>query len=288
MFLGRRLDREVLKGIASSGIGRLELFMQRPHFDPADPEQVKMLAADAEAAGVELISAHAPIYRERLKDKVARKLHTLSLCDPDPTRREFAVKELFNAVEASGALGISNLVVHTGLLGENAATDPALEIETCVESLHMPAARAAALGVNLALENGTAPGVTVRVLNEVLARMDMPNLGLCLDVGHSNLYGNPHADVREARQYLFSLHLHDNDGNDDMHLLPGVGTADFFDVIAFLRSSKFMGITTMEVGAEPLANPAALDPLLDHAGLVASLIADFERGLVPRKMLQSN
>jgi sugar phosphate isomerase/epimerase len=279
--LGRRLDRAALDAMASSGIRRIELFMQRPHFDPADSEDVERIAAALEGAGVEALSAHAPIYREHLKDRAARKQLTLSLCSQDTARREFAVRELLCAVEACGRLGIPNLVVHTGLTGHPAG-DQALEIETCVESLHGAAQRAAYLGVSLSLENGTEPGVSVRLLLEVLARLDMPSAGLCLDTGHANLFGNLRADIREARQYLHSVHLHDNDGSEDQHLMPGRGNVNFMELLAFLRSSKFIGIMTMEIGADKDADsdgPGSLESLSRRAASIAASIADFESPL---------
>lgn len=279
MFLGRRLDREVIRGIAAAGVDRIELFIQRPHFDALDEAQGAEVRAALEEFCVEVISAHAPIYRERLKDRVARRQLQLSLSDADTAMRELSIRELNSAIDACAAFGAANLVVHTGLKGlDGAAGDE--EVARCIESLHAPAARAKDKGVDLALENGTDPGVSVGLLAEVLGRLDADSVGLCLDVGHSNLYSNPHADVREARHHLRSLHLHDNEGTDDLHLLPGRGTVDFRDVIGFLRRSQFIGIVTMEVGADEGVDPDSLESLCAHAGRVVGVIDSFARGLV--------
>jgi sugar phosphate isomerase/epimerase len=279
MFLGRRLDRETIRGIAGAGITRVELFIQRPHLDALDPAHLAEARAALEEHGVEVISAHAPLYRERLKDRAARRQLLLSLCDADTALRELSIRELESAIDACAAFGAANLVVHTGLKGlEGAAGDG--EVGRCVESLHAPAARAREKGVVLALENGTDPGVSVGLLKEVLTRLDAENVGLCLDVGHSNLYSNPHADVREARGRLLSVHLHDNEGTDDLHLIPGRGTVDFRDVIGYLRRSQFIGIVTMEVGIDEGVDPDSLESLCAHAGRVPGVIDSFERGLV--------
>ena len=272
MFLGRRLDREVIRGIAGAGVNRLEVFMQRPHFDAADKAQLREVMEALDAYGVEVLSAHAPIYRDRLKDREARRLGLLSLCASDKALRDQSVRELEQAIGACAAFGAPNLVVHTGLVSGDDE-----EVSRCVESLHHAAEWAKGLGVNLALENGTAPGTSVGLLMEVLRRLGMENAGICLDVGHSAIYSNPHADVRQARPFLFSVHLHDNDGTEDQHLLPGRGTVDFFDVVAFLRKSGFIGIMTMEV--EPEASGALAD-LFALAGRVAVLIDTFDRGLL--------
>jgi len=280
MFLGSRFEAGVVRGIKAAGVSRLELFMQRPHFDALDVAQIAEVRAALDQNGVEVISAHAPIYRDRLKDRAARKQLKLSLCDPDKTTRDAATRELKASIEACAALGAANLVLHTGLSGadggENGVPD---EVSLCIESLHAPAVRAKELGVSLALENGTEPGVSVGLLIEVVRRLDMENVGVCFDAGHSNLYGNPHADVREARPYLCSLHLHDNEGTDDLHLVPGRGTVDFWDIIAFLRKSSFIGILAMEVGIEEGVDPDRPDELFGLAGRVAAVMEDFDRGM---------
>ena len=279
MFLGHRLDREVIRGIAAAGINRIELFVQRPHFDTLDSAQIEEVRRALDESGVEVISAHAPIYRDRLKERAARKQLVLSLADPDMVLRELSIRELDAAIDVCAAFGAPNLVVHTGLKGLDGPEGDA-EVARCVESLHGPAARAEEKKVNLALENGTDPGVSVSLLIEVLGRLDVGNAGICLDVGHSNLFGNPHADLRQARPYLYSLHLHDNEGTDDLHLVPGRGTIDFRDVIGFLRRSQFVGIITMEVGVEEGVDPDSLPSLCAHAGRVTGIIDSFERGLV--------
>ena len=72
---------------------------------------------------------------------------------------------------------------------------------------------------------------------------------------------------------VLSLHLHDNDGASDQHLLPGGGGIDFAGITAFLAAGGFDGILTMEVGPEPGTDHqdlAALARQAKRAALVAS------------------
>ncbi|MFA6033577.1 MAG: TIM barrel protein, partial [Myxococcota bacterium] len=58
-------------------------------------------------------------------------------------------------------------------------------------------------------------------------------------------------DIGRGGGRVFSLHLHDNDGVSDQHLLPGGGVVDFAGIAALLAGTGFDGILTMEVAPEP-------------------------------------
>jgi len=46
---------------------------------------------------------------------------------------------------------------------------------------------------------------------------------------------------------LWGVHLHDNDGTEDEHLLPGMGTVPFDDVAAALVEVGFAGTFMLEI-----------------------------------------
>ncbi|MFA6035167.1 MAG: sugar phosphate isomerase/epimerase, partial [Myxococcota bacterium] len=209
LFLSRTLDAGVVSAIAAAGIGKVELFMQRPHLDAADHDCVRAAAVILDGAGVRAVSAHMPIYTERLIDRAARKGLSLSLSSADRAVRDRAAAELASAVEACRVLGVRNIVVHTGLGGDCGTDDRS--VDRCVTALKGPGRMARELGINLALENGTEPGVTVDLLQKVLEGLDLSNAGICIDVGHSNLYGSPLEDSGRGGGRVFSQHLHDND-----------------------------------------------------------------------------
>jgi sugar phosphate isomerase/epimerase len=105
----------------------------------------------------------------------------------------------------------------------------------------------------MAVENMPArgqrrPGVAIA---EVAAIVDGlgDHVGICLDVGHSNLSGLDATDeVSAAGERLLALHLQDNDGNgEDQHLLPGQGTVDWDAVLNAIDRLDFRGPRTLEV-----------------------------------------
>ncbi|WP_456397631.1 sugar phosphate isomerase/epimerase family protein [Desulfurobacterium sp.] len=90
-------------------------------------------------------------------------------------------------------------------------------------------------------------------LNEILEKVNTSNIGVCIDVGHLNLFSK--LPLKNWLNYfnnkIFEFHIHDNDGIDDLHIAAGSGTIDFNDFFSFLktRTSNFP-ILTLEAKTE--------------------------------------
>ena len=67
------------------------------------------------------------------------------------------------------------------------------------------------------------------LLLEIIRRVDDPRLRLCLDVGHANSSAS-NVPVSEwiacCAPYLSHVHLHNNEGDRDLHAPLGTGTID--------------------------------------------------------------
>jgi sugar phosphate isomerase/epimerase len=272
LWAARRLDRQALRTFKASGFDSIELFMQRPHFDPRSKREISALRSDLKAEGLAVISAHMPIYRYRLPVKADRKALLLSLSSPDPILRSETVAELEAAIRAAGRLGAENLVVHTGIKDNDDAG-----IARCADSLRGPAGLAGDLGVSLAVENGTDPGATVAALHRLIDLLGSPNVGICIDIGHANLFSAPAADLAAAGDRLLSLHVHDNDGASDQHLVPGGGSVEFPAVRSVLKTSRFSGICTFEVGPAPGDDPEDPARLARTAGTAGGAMRIFRQ-----------
>lgn len=75
-------------------------------------------------------------------------------------------------------------------------------------------------GVNVALENLLKNDY----ISFIFDHIDSPNIGFCYDSGHHNFL-TPNEDLlSQYSSRLMALHLHDNDGDDDQHILPFDGT----------------------------------------------------------------
>lgn len=79
--------------------------------------------------------------------------------------------------------------------------------------------------------------------------LESPWIGICIDVGHSAITGYKPQDVLSVMdpQRLWALHIHDNDGILDQHLLPGEGILDWDAVTHALGSIGYRGDFTFEL-----------------------------------------
>lgn len=97
--------------------------------------------------------------------------------------------------------------------------------------------------VNLALENMNS----IPHLDYVYANIQSERLGFCYDSGHEH-YNHPNADcLSRYGDKLFTVHLDDNLGDDDTHLLPYDGTIEWNVTIDKLKKCREIRFLTLEV-----------------------------------------
>jgi len=115
---------------------------------------------------------------------------------------------------------------------------------------------AAKFGVQLAVENmfNSTWGLD-RILEEIGDNPEETNIGICIDIGHANQSTDAGREPvcnyleRYAGQ-LLHLHLHDNHGDRDDHLLPGEGTVDWPRMLGVLENIGFSGTAVLEAHEE--------------------------------------
>jgi len=103
--------------------------------------------------------------------------------------------------------------------------------------------RAEQKNVNIALENLRK----IEYLAYALENINSARLGFCYDSGHHHCR-SPHDDLLpKYGSRLMALHLHDNDGSDDQHLLPFDGTIDWSIVMKQIAATRYKGAISLEV-----------------------------------------
>lgn len=158
--------------------------------------------------------------------------------------------ELFRAV------GIRNCVLHYGK-GPSAALPPEAALFRRGEALRELKAVIAGTDMRLCLEN-LFRDRDCSTLRGLIAYAGEENMGICLDTGHLNLAGgNPAAFVAEAGPLLRALHIADNEGYYDQHLMPwfgrtGIPWAPFMKA---LGASGYEGLFNFEIPGESAAAP---------------------------------
>jgi len=91
-------------------------------------------------------------------------------------------------------------------------------------------------------------GAIIPDLHQVIDAVGADNFGICLDTGHTNLFGLPLGEAfRQCGDRLIATHVHDNNGHDDQHIEPERGTIDWEDGVAALHEIGWDGIFNLEI-----------------------------------------
>ena len=100
------------------------------------------------------------------------------------------------------------------------------------------------------------------LINTTIQAMDMidqlgcDNLGVLFNTGHAFLVGEDTSTaIENLGDRLFHIHVNDNDGKQDQHLIPGTGQYDFPSLILTLQTALFDGYLSADLGWEYTTNP---------------------------------
>lgn len=97
-------------------------------------------------------------------------------------------------------------------------------------------------GVNVAFENLG----TTKHLEYVLENVMSSRAGFCYDSGHHNCWAISEDFMGKYGSRLMALHLHDNDGTGDQHLLPFDGTCDWPVIMSDIAKTGYTGSVALE------------------------------------------
>jgi sugar phosphate isomerase/epimerase len=152
-------------------------------------------------------------------------------------------QQLFDLVEVFQPVQV---VCHTGYDPNHHGNPHGGYFERSLAIWEPLVARADASRVPLLLENVWEHGPELHC--ELLATLDSPYCGFCLDVGHQHSFSKtPLSDWIEALGgFLREIHLHDNSGVRDEHLPLGKGTIDFKSFFGLLRTKAIKPLITLE------------------------------------------
>lgn len=234
-------------------------YCQDPESWPTLSEAVKAVLAFDGNLGVEVWGSkaldHPPVEGDEIVDLI-EACHDVEFTtvhiqgqhwswNPGNLRRE---------IDFAHQLGAETLVLHPvcfGLVNEDDRPDWP-EIVRIAEY-------AAKFGVQLAVENMKDSIWTLdRILDEIGDDPEKTNLGICIDIGHANQSNDAgrEAVCNYLERYsgqLSHLHLHDNHGERDEHLVPGEGTVDWPRMLGVLENIGFSGTAVLESHQEGIS-----------------------------------
>ena len=234
----RPLNWTLFKEFQEAGIESLELTDYHPDFSYTDLETFTALRLAMEDLSLHLNSLH--IHLEIFDD--------YDLATLDTAQRDKTLIAYRQAVDAMEVLGGGILVTHHIRIPE---PDEPLHVEkrtAFLDNLRAVAEYAAPREVSFALENVPRgyTGDPIRLV-ELMTDLDAPNVGVVIDTGHRNIGGDPVEALHTIGEHLITLHLHDNHGEQDEHLLPGRGTVDWNGVVGALNEIEYPGVFMYEL-----------------------------------------
>lgn len=132
-------------------------------------------------------------------------------------------------------------------------------LERSLKSLQALVAHGQEVGVEVCLEN--VFGVLNRMFVEAQGRGLLPGVKVCLDTGHAQVANRDPARLMGTLKLPpATVHLHDNHGRRDEHLIPGDGTIDWARFMPILAEAGYAG--NLMVEAFPFRYPPGIDAWL--------------------------
>ena len=182
--------------------------------------------------------------------------------DYDRAERYAAMEK---GVRGTALLGAPYFVIHCIMpFGENNPAHKERLWEMNVEYFTRLCKVAEDVGVVICFENLPFTSLPLSRVNETLEfvkLMNTPTMKMCLDTGHAAVYGDSPADaVRKiGKEYLATLHVHDNNGVSDFHWRPGEGVIDWADFTKALHEIDFEGCVSLETSVKHEGDPETWD-----------------------------
>ena len=192
-------------------------------------------AKKADTYGFDFVQAHAPFwpYTDYF----------------DIQKRPAYMQAIHHAIEACAMLGIPHITLH-GVYLDGDTQDAFLKenLRFCRE-LGETAERC---GVDILIENFAdgdfgyyfRRGLEMR---QFIEEAGVSRLHACWDTGHANIRGrDQHRDILDLGSHLRALHIQDNWGTTDSHVMPMVGTTNFDQIVRGLTEIGYRGSFSFE------------------------------------------
>ncbi|MBR4895089.1 MAG: sugar phosphate isomerase/epimerase [Clostridia bacterium] len=161
------------------------------------------------------------------------------------------------AIETTGLLNAKYMVLHPVWREEDRIIEDASRfIAVNAEAVKPWLAEAERCGVTILSENLLwGASRDPRIISDLVRAVDSPFFGWCFDTGHANCFGYAPHILRECAVPPSSLHLQDNHGASDEHLIPGDGTIDWDAMAEALGECGYAGDCVLEAHHQSLDAP---------------------------------
>ncbi len=167
----------------------------------------------------------------------------LPIGSPVKSLREAAVSETKRYLEIFSQFNAKYVTIHANWPSGMFSTQEGIKFQ--VETLKKLTIEAKRYGIILVYEPIDTSQDDIKSVSEILRRV--PDLYLHIDIGHANLFGRkPEQFIKKFHKKLKHIHLHDNNGEKDLHIPMGTGNIDWENLIKILKK-YYNGTITLEI-----------------------------------------
>ncbi len=219
LLVKHRLNTVWLDRIWDAGIPAVEIYCAKQHLDWLDRPQVRELGHWFRDSELKLHSVHSPIYNDDVNGRSGPH-SVLKITEPVKSKRHPMLDEIKRAIEIADVIPFKYLVQHIGVVGEPYDESHLEAAFTALEELSVFAKQR---GVEIIIENipnGLASAERLMLFNEITHM----SLNICFDIGHAHMASGVEAEYRIMKDRIRSTHIHDNNGREDQHFAPLLGT----------------------------------------------------------------
>jgi sugar phosphate isomerase/epimerase len=229
-LLGETLSREALERARQAGINCLEFPLGERGLNPGQPVQVERIRRDMEAAGLWPWTLHSDFGAK------------FDLCGPYVEARRAGLAMNLLAARVAADAGCQVVIIHPAH-GPLSDEERATRVRACRESLEALLEASSHLAVRFAVEN-LLPGQVGDRGSQLAAMLEgLPGdrIGFCYDTGHARLGPDGLEIARWMAGRVLTIHLQDNVGEGDAHLMPFDGTVDWPLAMRMLDEAGYDG-----------------------------------------------
>jgi sugar phosphate isomerase/epimerase len=234
--------KKLLPSLNSYGINNIEIRPNVNHFECQDPRTIEELRKEIKRYNISVESIHMP-------------MNGVDISSLEEYDRIKSVREIEKSIITASKLNSKLVVIHPG--GKcNGIADRETRMSKCITSLTEIVEFCSQWDIKIAIEN-TLPGRLGSHWSEIqyiLETISSEYLGVCLDTGHymlnqeSTERGTLKLDKEpiDWKKHLFHIHIHDNDGKSDLHLLPEEGGFPWSQLLSYLKMIQYQGVLIIE------------------------------------------
>ncbi len=236
LIVNHRLTVSWLQKVQDTGLELVELFCARQSLDYRNPRQVEEIASWFRDHTLKPHSLHLPMFSDEEWGRSGASA-AINIAEVDRVRRRTSVDELKRALEMAESIPFRFAIQHIGV-----GRDPFDErkYDAAFRVLEELNVFARDRGVEILLENIPNELSSGERLVRFVEETHLRN-GFCFDTGHAHIMEGVEAAFDAMGERIRSTHVHDNDGENDIHLFPYLaegGTVDWRKTMKLLRSRE--------------------------------------------------